>query len=194
MISWSQLSWDLSTGPIFTIFSPNGRYLIVDHGSHPFFTSRLRDVVMPTNFVDKLATTLAFRIGLCRITILILEDKCRNLMKISPWTVEIMTQWWFSYIMYKFGDLLFWNLWDFNVKIIKFTKTLMWCRYWWCHLANYKKLLWLESHLYGKLNYSKLFHICLCLLPHAVVWHMFLVFCSIFFFICMPICLFSNCL
>jgi len=39
------------TGPIFTIFSPNGRYLHECCQSSPFFSNSSRDVAMATNLV-----------------------------------------------------------------------------------------------------------------------------------------------
>jgi len=42
-----------STGPIFLIFLPSGRYLIVDYISG-LFSDPLRDVVMAANFGAKL--------------------------------------------------------------------------------------------------------------------------------------------
>jgi len=41
-----------STGPIFTIFSPNGRYLCECCQSGPFCSNSSRDVAMATNFVS----------------------------------------------------------------------------------------------------------------------------------------------
>ena len=44
----------ISTGPIFTIFLPNGRYLREFSWSGPFFSDSSRDVAMATNLVAKM--------------------------------------------------------------------------------------------------------------------------------------------
>ena len=43
-----------STGPIFTMFSLYGRYLVIDYTSDFFFSDRSRDGAMAINFRDKI--------------------------------------------------------------------------------------------------------------------------------------------
>jgi len=57
MIYWKQLISG-ATGPMFTIFSPNDRYLIVDDLT--FFFRSLENVVTATNFGEKLPNDLYF--------------------------------------------------------------------------------------------------------------------------------------